>query len=86
MKYILKVNASYNYLRKNPSEWVYIRRFHRHNEERYPMCAYDNDEDIAWKFDTLKEARRAANLLLTREKKSFIRAIKQVEIEQHPYD
>ena len=85
MKYILKVKAYYYFAHSQP-EWTRIRFFHRHNEERYPMCAYDKDENRAFKFDTLREIRKAANLLLTREKKSFVRVIKQVEIEQYPYD
>lgn len=85
MKYILKVKASH-YFAHNQPKWAYIRSFSRHNEENYPMCAYDDYEDVALKFNTLREIRKVANLLLTREKKSFVRVVKQVEIEQYQYD
>ena len=79
MEYIIR---AYNRLvRHAPFNWSYIIRYSNNTDEGIATCGYGTI-DNAKKFHRRKDARMAANKLLTRKVEVYMRLITKVIIEK----
>ena len=81
MEYTIR---AYNRLgRRAPFEWSYIIRYSNNTDEGIVTCGYGTI-DKAQRFHRRKDARMAANKLLTRKVEVYMRPITKVIIEKLP--
>jgi hypothetical protein len=81
MEYIIR---AYNRLgRHAPFNWSYVIRYLNNTDEGIVNCGYGTI-DKAQRFHRRKDARMAANKLLTRKVEEYMRPIIKVVIEKYP--
>jgi hypothetical protein len=79
VEYIIR---AYNRLgRRAPFNWSYIYNYSNNTDEGIVTCGYDTI-DKAQRFHRRKDARMAANKLLTRKVEVYMRPIAKVTIEK----
>lgn len=85
MKYILKLKIIDDGFITKETRWTYLSQVNRQLlDGRYPLIGNTIMPSQALKFDTLRDIRKIANLLLTREKRKFTRPIKETQIVPIP--
>lgn len=85
MKYILKLKIISDNFITTEKGWVYLSEVNRQLlDDGYPLIGNTTRPSQALEFDTLRDIRKMANLLLTRKKKAYIRPIKETQIIPMP--
>lgn len=80
MEYIIRAYNKPN--RYAPFKWSYIYNYSNNRNEGLVMCGYGAINE-AQRFYGRKDARMAANKLLTRKVEVYMRLITKVIIEKH---
>lgn len=82
MQYIIRAYAKEHF--NSLPEWSYINGYSNGAYQGLVMCGYTEYISQAQKFNQISDARKAANRLLTREVRRFMRHISKATVVRIP--